>query len=188
MNVCGFIDFLNPLRFFSLASANEFVTNFINKRTEFENEHKSLPSPGICHNFFFYNSYFNLLDFSSHIIVITCYLKILLSAFNIDIEDVEDKLPAWKAKSMLKQDVTSDLAPFQMFRFYNDFRVKDTSIWGDISFEDADELLISMANSQDIASTSVTSANSTIPTIAAAASIQQISVPSTSHPKNTRRS
>ena len=89
---------------------------------------------------------------------------------------------------MLKQDVISDLASFQMFRFYNDFGVKDTSIWGDLSFEDADEILISMANSQDIGSTFVTSANSTIPTIAAAAPIQQISAPSTSHSKNARRS
>ena len=54
-------------------------------------------------------------------------MKILLRAFNINIEDVEDKLRTWKAKFMLKQNVTSDLAPFQMFRFYHDFDIKDTS-------------------------------------------------------------
>ena len=80
--------------------------------------------------------YSNLLDLISYVIVITCYMKILLRAFNIDIKDVENTLPAWKAKSMLKQNVTCDLAPFQMFRLYQDFGIKDTSVWGDLSYED----------------------------------------------------
>lgn len=96
--------------------------------------------------------------------------------------------PAWKAMSMLKQNVTCDLAPFQMLRFYHDFSIKDTFVWGDLSFEDADELLIFMANSQDIGSTSVTSTNSTISTIRVAASTQQISSPLISRLKNAWRS
>ena len=79
-------------------------------------------------------------------------MKILLRAFNVDIEDENDKLPAWKAKSMLKQNVIGDLAPFQMFQFYFDFGIKDTSVRGDLSFEDAEELLTSMENSHDISS------------------------------------
>ena len=53
LNVCGFVDFLYPPGFSSLAEVNEFVTNFINKRTTFENEHKTLPCPGMCHFCFF---------------------------------------------------------------------------------------------------------------------------------------
>jgi hypothetical protein len=111
--------------------------------------------------------YFNLLDFISYVIVITGYMKILLRAFNIDIEDVKDKLPTWKAKSMLKQNVTSDLAPFQMFRFYQDFGIKDTSVWGDLSYEDVEELLKTMANKEDMSSTSVTSTYANIPPLSA---------------------
>ena len=70
--------------------------------------------------------YFNLLNFISYIIIIAGYIKILLRAFNIDIEDVENTLPAWKAKSLLKQNVTGDLASYQIFRFYQDFGIKDT--------------------------------------------------------------
>jgi hypothetical protein len=80
-------------------------------------------------------------------------MKILLRAFNIDIEDVEDTLPVWKAKSMLKQNVTSDLAPYQMFCFYKDFGIKDIFVWGDLSFEDAEQLLNTMANKKDMSST-----------------------------------
>jgi len=87
---------------------------------------------------------------------------------------------------MLKQNVTCDLASFQMFYFYHDFRIKDTFVWGDLLYEDAEELLKSMANSQDIGYASVTSTDSTIPTITAATPTQQISFPSTSRPKNVR--
>ena len=66
---------------------------------------------------------------------------------------------------MLKQKVTGDFAHFQMFRFYNDFGVQDTSVWGDLSFEDVEGLLISMANSQNISFTSVTIVDSKMPTI-----------------------
>ena len=44
--------------------------------------------------------YFNLLNFISYVIVIAGYMKILLRAFNIDIENVKNTLPAWKAKSL----------------------------------------------------------------------------------------
>ena len=77
---------------------------------------------------FFHVSYFNLLNFNSHNIVIPCCIKILLRAFNIDIEDVEDTLHAYKAKSMLKKNITGDSTPFQMFHFYNDYDVKDTYV------------------------------------------------------------
>jgi hypothetical protein len=53
LNVCGFIDYLNPPGFSSLAEVNEFVTTYVNKRKEFEKEHKSLPCPGMCNICFF---------------------------------------------------------------------------------------------------------------------------------------
>ena len=48
MNVCGFIDFLNPPGFSSLTEVNESVTNFVTKRLKFEKEHKCMPCPDIC--------------------------------------------------------------------------------------------------------------------------------------------
>ena len=47
LNVYDFIDLLNPPWFSSVAEVNEFVTNFVNKRTTFENEHKTSPCPGM---------------------------------------------------------------------------------------------------------------------------------------------
>ena len=49
LNVCSFIDFLNPLGFSSVVEVNELVANFVNKRTTFENEHKTSTSPGMYH-------------------------------------------------------------------------------------------------------------------------------------------
>jgi hypothetical protein len=69
-----------------------------------------------------------------------------LRDFKIDYEDMEDTMPAWKGKSMLKNHVTGDLASYQMFQFYHDFGVKDITIWGDLSFEEIDSLLKTMAS------------------------------------------
>jgi hypothetical protein len=55
---------------------------------------------------FFHVSYFNLFNSSSHNFIVTGYIKILLRAFKIDFEDMEDTLHAWKGKSMLKNHVT----------------------------------------------------------------------------------
>ena len=60
---------------------------------------------------------------------------------------------------------TCDLAPFQMFCFYIDFGVKDTSIWVDLSFDKAKELLKTTAASEDARTTTLSFANCTIPTI-----------------------
>ena len=49
LNVCGFIDFLNPPGFSLVVEANEFVINFVNKCTTFENELKTSPCPGMYH-------------------------------------------------------------------------------------------------------------------------------------------
>ena len=73
----------------------------------------------------------------------------MFCAFNINIKDVEDTLLAWKAKSMLKKNVMGDLTPFQKFPFYNNSGVKDTALWGDLSFEEAEELLKTMATNED---------------------------------------
>ena len=42
---------------------------------------------------------------------------------------------------MVENHVRGDLAPYQMFRFYHDFGVKDTTTWGDLSFEEAKVIL-----------------------------------------------
>lgn len=50
LNVCGFVDFLNPPWFAYLVELNEFLTKFANKRMEFEKKHKNLSCRGVCHS------------------------------------------------------------------------------------------------------------------------------------------
>jgi hypothetical protein len=45
--------------------------------------------------------------------------------------DIENNLTNWKAKKMLKEVVTRDLAPFQMYKFNSDFEIVDMSMWSD---------------------------------------------------------
>jgi hypothetical protein len=41
---------------------------------------------------------------------------------------------------MLKEVVTGDLAPFQMYKFYLDFEIVDMSMWSNLSLEQASNL------------------------------------------------
>ena len=100
---------------------------------------------------------------------------------------MEDTLPAWKGKSMLKNHVTGDLTPYQMFHFYHDFGVKDNTIRGDFSFEEAEVLLKTMVSQQNTSTTNLSSAETTISTTTVAPPVQQVSTTSSSRSKNGRR-
>ena len=56
------------------------------------------------------------------------YLKIFSVVLQVQYETIEATLPAWRAKNLLKTVVSGDLAPHQMFRFYNEFGITDTII------------------------------------------------------------
>ena len=103
-------------------------------------------------------------------------MKLLLRAFNVDFEAIKETLPAWKGKSMLKNQVPGDLAPHQMFKFYNEFGVKDPTQWGDLSYEEAEVILKTMATQQDAITTNTSSPETTTPV----QPVQPIFVPSTS--------
>ena len=67
-----------------------------------------------------------------------------MDVFHIPYTDIEATLPAWKAKTMLKSVVSGDLAPHQMFKFYNEFGLTDTSSWSDLSYDRAEIILRTM--------------------------------------------
>ena len=60
LNVCGFIDYLNPPRFSTVAKVNNFVTTCVNKQNDFEKEHKNMPCPSMCNILFIFVFAFNL--------------------------------------------------------------------------------------------------------------------------------
>ena len=45
---------------------------------------------------------------------------------------------------MLKSTVSGDLAPHQMFRFYYEFGITDTTSWSDLSYDRAEIILRTM--------------------------------------------
>jgi hypothetical protein len=59
--------------------------------------------------------------------LLTGYLKVFLDVFQVQYETIEATLPTWRAKRLLKIVVSGDLAPHQMFRFYNEFGITDTT-------------------------------------------------------------
>ena len=72
------------------------------------------------------------------------YIKLLLDVFHIPYTDIEATLPAWRAKTMLKNAISGDLAPHQMFRFYHEFGITDTTSWSDLSYDRAEIILRTM--------------------------------------------
>ena len=110
-----------------------------------------------------------------------------MGSFKIDFEAIEDTLPAWKGKSMLKNNVRGDLALYQMFWFYHDFGVKDTTPGEDLSFEEAEVILKTMASQHDANTTNMSSPETPIPNTTVAHPVQQVPVPSTLRSKNAKR-
>jgi hypothetical protein len=74
------------------------------------------------------------------------YMKVMLEVFILKYVDIENKPTNWKAKKMLKKVVTKDLTPFQMYKFYLYFKIVDTNMWSNSSFEQASNLIEHMAN------------------------------------------
>jgi len=70
----------------------------------------------------------------------------MLEVFGLGYVDIENNLTNWKVKEMLKEVVTGELAPFQMYKFYLDFEIVDTNMWSHLLFEQASNLIEHMAN------------------------------------------
>jgi hypothetical protein len=69
------------------------------------------------------------------------FQKILIDVLAIDFIEKEETIDKQTANRMIRNQVTSGLAPFQMFEFYSTFGLRDPSIWGDLSYEDAYRML-----------------------------------------------
>ena len=63
------------------------------------------------------------------------------------------------------------------------YGIKDKSVWGDLSYEEAEQLLKKMENKEDMTST-----DTNIPSTSAPTPNQQNAAPPTPKPKNGRRS
>jgi len=70
----------------------------------------------------------------------------MLEVFWLKYVDIKDNLTNWKANKMLKEVVIGNLATFEMYKFSSDFKIVDMSMWLDLSFEQASNLIWHMAN------------------------------------------
>ena len=75
----------------------------------------------------YYSNFFKAISFWG-------YLKVFLDVFYIQYANIEATLPSWRTKMLLKTVVFWDLAPHQMFRFYHEFGITDTTTWSDHDF------------------------------------------------------
>jgi hypothetical protein len=62
----------------------------------------------------------------------------------VQYEIIEATLQAWRAKRLLKTVVSGNLASHQMFRFYNEFKITDTTTCSDLSYDRAESILQAM--------------------------------------------
>ncbi len=47
------------------------------------------------------------------------YMKVMLEDFELEYVDIKNNFTDWRAKKMLKEVITGDLGPFQMYKFYS---------------------------------------------------------------------
>jgi hypothetical protein len=73
-------------------------------------------------------------------------MKVMLEVFGLNYVDIEDNLTNWKAKKMLKEVLIRDLPTFEMYKFSSDFKIVDTIMWLNLSFEEASNLIEHIAN------------------------------------------
>ena len=109
-------------------------------------------------------------------------MKILLDVFHIQYIDIEATLPAWKAKTMLKNVVSWDLAPHQMFRFYHEFGITETTSWLDLSYDRAEIILRTMKEQN------MQGHDDLLAPISESNGAPKVTIASTSRPKNGKRS
>ena len=72
------------------------------------------------------------------------YLKVLMDVFHIQYTNIEATLHAWRPKTLFKTVVPWGLTPHQMFRFYHEFGIIDTTTWSDLSYDRAESILRTM--------------------------------------------
>ncbi len=70
----------------------------------------------------------------------------MLEVFGLKYVDIEDNLTNWKAEKMLKEVVIGDLRTSEMYKFSSDFKIVDMSMWLNLSFEEASNLIEHTAN------------------------------------------
>jgi hypothetical protein len=67
--------------------------------------------------------------------------KILKELFGVDFMEKEETMDEARANQIIRTQVIGGLALYQMFEFYSTFGLKDPSIQGDLSYEDAHQML-----------------------------------------------
>ncbi len=65
----------------------------------------------------------------------------MLEVFGLKYVDIEDNFTNSKAKKMLNKVVIRDLPTFEMYKFSSDFKIVDMSMWLNLSFEEASNLI-----------------------------------------------
>ena len=120
----------------------------------------------------------------------SCYLKVLLDVFHIQYANIEAMFPTWRAKTLLKTVVPGDLAPHQIFRFYHEFGITDTTTWSDLPYNHAESILRAMKEKIIQAQIDPLAPNpsNTNPNLTSESDDAPIPTPtSTSRPKNGKR-
>jgi hypothetical protein len=72
-----------------------------------------------------------------------------MDVLNIPYTDSEADLTTYATVSKICKEVSGSLAPFQMAGFLIDFKITSTSIWSDLTFEQAKQLIENLRNNND---------------------------------------
>lgn len=80
---------------------------------------------------------------------ISRHTKCVMDVFNIPYNNIEVNLIVYTTMSMIYKEAFWNLVPFQMAQFLIKFKITNTSIWFDLTFEQAKQLLENLYNNND---------------------------------------
>jgi len=64
-----------------------------------------------------------------------------MGVFSINYKQCEDRLSTSRAKAMIGKEISGNLVPSQMYAPYKEFGITHTSMWSDVTFNQAMTLL-----------------------------------------------
>lgn len=80
---------------------------------------------------------------------ISRHTKCVMDVLNIPYNNIEVDLIMYTTINMICKEIPGNLMPFQMARFLFEFKITNTNIWSNLTFNQAKQLLENLENNND---------------------------------------
>jgi hypothetical protein len=78
------------------------------------------------------------------------HTKLIMDVLNIQYTNVENELMAYTTINMIHKEVHGTFTPYQMVRFFVDFKIINITIWSNLTFEQTKKLFKNLQNTKEM--------------------------------------